>query len=464
MLSDKEWFDKNDNDLEKILSPKENDNPPLGINETKFKRTKKTIINVIGCCYDDTTLTGLFRLNTFSNQIEFAKAPPWDLKHEVGSQITDEDLIYFKYYLGKHAKFEPPTGLILEAIIALAKNNQFHPVRNYLNSLVWDNIPRLDDWLFTSAGVARDAYTVSVARKIMVAAVRRVFFPGCEFHSMMILEGGQGIGKSTLVKTLAGSFYANISFGNIDKDTVDAMQGRWIIEVDELVGFNRQDLEKMKSFLTTPVDRARLSYQRTTKPFPRQSIFIGTTNPVGDNTYFRDESGNRRFWPVKCGVMNVAWMRENRDQLFAEAVVAYKGEENVYLDTQEAIDLASMAQEERLAVDPWLEVIAKHLNDPQTAMFTQYVSVLDMAAVLGIDKERLGRVEASRIGMIMKKMGFPSRRQKKDGVKITLYQVGQVDDENIGDNLGDNLGDNPPQGDNPKVKKGTTGTTFDGVF
>ncbi len=403
--------------------------------EVKVKRTKKTIINVIGCCYDDEHLTGLFRLNTFSNQVEFAKAPPWDKDHPIGSQVTDDDLIYFKYYLGKHAKFEPPVSLLMEGIIALAKNNCYHPVRKYLNDLEWDGQKRLDDWLFNAAGVAKDAYTVAVARKILVAAVRRVFFPGCEFHSMMILEGGQGIGKSTLVKTLGGPFYANISFGNIDKDTVDAMQGRWIIEVDELVGFGRADLEKMKSFLTTPVDRARLSYQRTTKPFPRQNVFIGTTNPVGDNTYFRDESGNRRFWPVKCGTMNVAWMRENRDQLFAEAMIVYKAGETIYLDTQEAIELAQVAQEERLAVDPWTEIIAKHLNDPQKGLFTQYVSVLDLAGELGIPKERLGRMEAIRIGVIMKKMGYLSRRIVKDGVKLTVYQVGQVDQDNGVDNV-----------------------------
>lgn len=403
--------------------------------EVKIKRTKKTIINVIGCCYDDEHLTGLFRLNNFSNQIEFAKSPPWDIEHEIGKQITDEDLIYFKYYLAKNFKFEPPTSLLLEGIVQLAKNNAYHPVRDYLNSLKWDNTKRLDDWLFYAAGVAKDAYTVSVARKILVAAVRRVFFPGCEFHSMLILEGGQGIGKSTLVKTLAGPFYANLSFGNIDKDTVDAMQGRWIIEVDELVGFNRQDLEKMKSFITTPTDRARLSYQRMTKPFPRQCVFFGTTNPIGDNTYFRDESGNRRFWPVKCGQMNLAWMRENRDQLFAEAVEVYKGGENIYLDTTEAQELARMAQDERLAVDPWTEVIASKLNEPQAGLFVQYASVVEIAKMVGVEPDRLGRMEAIRLGIIMRKLGYLSKRIIKDGVKLTVYQVGKIDPDNVPDNV-----------------------------
>lgn len=377
---------------------------------------------MIGCCYDDQSLTGLFRLNTFSNQIEFAKAPPWDTEHAVGSILKDEDLVYFKYYLAKNFKFEPPVSLLMEGIVQLAKTQCYHPVRNYLNALTWDKTERLSDWLFYAAGVPKDAYTVAVARKILVAAVRRVFFPGCEFHSMLILEGGQGIGKSTLVKTLSGPFYASLSLGNIDKDTVDAMQGRWIIEVDELVGFNRQDIEKMKSFITNPADRARLSYQRMTKTFPRQSVFIGTTNPIGDNTYFRDESGNRRFWPVKCGAMNMAWIRENRDQLMAEAVEAYKAGETLYLDTTEALAIAREAQDERLALDPWTEPLAAFMESKKT-LFVQYVSVLDLARGLNIDVAHLTRAEQTRIGTVMRKLGFESRRSRKDGVRTMVYLV-----------------------------------------
>lgn len=438
-MSDKEWFEKNEEELRKLdpeLKPKKKRktkedgiNPSDIAPETKFRRTKKTIINVIGCCHDDERLSGLFRLNTFSNQIEFAKVPPWDKEYEVGKQITDEDLIYFKHYLAKNCQFEPPTSLILEGIVALAKNNSHHPVRQYLNSLTWDKKPRLDSWLEIAAGVVKDAYTISVARKILVAAVRRVFFPGCEFHSMLILEGGQGIGKSTLVKILSGPFYASLSLGNIDKDTIDAMLGRWIIEVDELVGFNKQDIEKMKSFITNPADRARLSYQRMTKTFPRQSIFIGTTNPVGDNTYFRDESGNRRFWPVKCGAINLGWLRENRDQLFAEAMEAYKNSETIYLDSTEAIELARVAQEERLAVDPWTESIARYLNAPD--LFKQYLSPLQIAlGALKIEEKMVGRIESARIGMVMKKLGYASKRIKQNGVRFTVYQVGEIDEQN----------------------------------
>lgn len=405
------------------MSDKENQQFIDGVNdEVRVKRSKKTILNVIGCCYDDEKLTGLFRLNNFSSQIEFAKTPPWDTHHEIGKQITDEDLIYFKYYLAKNCKFEPPTSLLLEGIVQLARNNQYHPVRQYLEALTWDKQPRLDNWLYQAAGVARDAYTTSVARKILVAGVARVFEPGCEFHSMMILEGGQGIGKSTLVKILSGPFYANLSFGNIDKDTVDAMQGRWIIEVDELVGFNRQDIEKMKSFITNPADRARLSYQRMTKTFKRQSIFIGTTNPVGDNTYFRDESGNRRFWPIKCGPINNAWVRENRDQLFAEALIAYKEKETIFLDSQEAIDLARMAQEERLALDPWTEVLNDFMAQKKN-VFVQHVSIIDLAKALNIDISRFTKAEQTRIGTIMRRLGFEGRRIRKDGIRLMIYVV-----------------------------------------
>lgn len=426
------------------MSEKEEQNFMEGITqEVKVKRSKKTIINVIGCFYDDPLLTGLFRLNKFSSQIEYTKSPPWDKEITCGQVLHDEDLIMLKHYLAKNFKLEPAVSLILEGVIALAKNHGYHPVRDYLKSLEWDGTPRLNDWLLYAAGVFKDAYTIAVARKVLVAAVARVFEPGCEFHSMLILEGGQGIGKSTLVKILAGPFYANMSFANIDKDTIDAMQGRWIIEVDELVGFNRQDLEKMKSFITNPVDRARLSYQRMTKPFARQCVFVGTTNPVGDNTYFRDESGNRRFWPVVCGVINLPWLRENRDQLFAEAYLAYKAKETIYLDTQEAIDLARMAQEERLSIDPWTELLHSFMESKRT-MYLEKVTILDLAKALSIDIPKFTRNEQTRIGNIMKKLGYEKRRSLVDGVKITIYylnptdgQCGQPSHENDGqpDNL-----------------------------
>ncbi len=433
-ISDKEWFEKNAEELKKINPQiKKNKKEEDGVNpsdiaiEPKFRRTKKTLLNVIGCCYDDEKINNLFRLNELSDQIEFAKVPPWNQKCKIGKQINDEDLTYFKYYLSKNAKFEPPVNLILEAAIVIAEQNSYHPVRKYLNDLTWDSIPRLDHWLKESSSVEENAYTIAVARKILVAAVARVFEPGCEFHSMMILEGGQGIGKSTLVKTLSGPFYASLSLGNIDKDTVDAMQGRWIIEVDELVGFNRHDIEKMKSFISNPSDRARLSYQRMTKSFPRQSIFIGTYNPTGDNTYFRDESGNRRFWPVKCGTMNLAWLRENRDQLFAEAIFIYKQGEKLFIDTKEAQEIARMAQDDRLSVDPWLEVIAKYLATPN--LYQQHISMLEIAIkALKIEEKMVGRVESSRIGLIMKKLGYVSKRIQQHGVRLTVYQIGENDD------------------------------------
>lgn len=402
--------------------------------ETKKKRTKKTIINVIGCCYDDNSISDMFQLNELSNQIEFAKTPPWESSDTKKYQnVVDEDLIDFKVYLARNFKgFEPPVSLIMEGVVHMAKKKAYHPVKQYLNSLTWDKKPRLDHWLTHAAGVTENVYTKAVARKVLVAAVARVMTPGVKFDHMMILEGGQGIGKSTLVRILGGDWFDNISLMPIDKDTIDAMQGKWILEVDELVGFNRHDLEKMKGFISRPIDRARLAYQRTTKPFPRQSIFIGTTNPLGDNTYFRDETGNRRYWPITCGTINQTWLRENRDQLFAEALVVFKNGEKLFLDDEEAINIAKTAQDKRLAGDPWVPYIVKYIADKK-GLFVREMTVADIAKdCLEIPTARLTKSEQTRIGIILSRMGILSVRREENGQKITVYKLNpdDVEDDN----------------------------------
>ena len=412
------------------MSEKHNDKFLEGhAEETKKKRTKKTIINVIGCCYDDQSISDMFQLNELSGQIEFAKSPPWETIDKVGACVVDEDLVFFKVYLARNFKFEPPTSLIMEGVIHMAKTKAYHPVKQYLNSLTWDKKERLDTWLTQAAGVTENVYTKAVARKVLVAAVARVMTPGVKFDHMMILEGGQGIGKSTLVRILGGEWFDNISLMPIDKDTIDAMQGKWILEVDELIGFNRQDLEKMKGFISRPVDRARLAYQRTTKPFPRQSIFIGTTNPLGDNTYFRDETGNRRYWPITCGTINQTWLKENRDQLFAEALVAFKAGEKLYLDNDDVIGLAKMAQDDRLAGDPWTPYLTKYVTEKK-GLFEREITIPNIAKdCLEIPTARLTRAEQTRIGTILSRMGLVRVRRVENNQKITVYKLNPDDVE-----------------------------------
>lgn len=424
------------------MTNKKPENEPIEgeIIKARKKKSAKSILNVIGVFQEDKDLIGLFKYNRFSNNIEYAKAAEWRSEVITGDPITDDDLVFMKYQCAKRFNFEPSTALVLEGLLVYSHQNAYHPVQAYIKNIKWDGVKRLDEWLFHTAGVVKDAYTVCVARKVMIASVGRIFQPGMEFHSMLILEGGQGIGKSSIVKILGGDWYANLSFAKIDRDTIDAMQGRWIIEVDELVGFNKADVEKMKSFITSPSDLARLAYGKITKNFKRQSIFIGTTNPVGDNTYFRDESGNRRFWPVVCAAINLTWLKENRDQLFAEAYAAFKDGEKPFLDNNEAIELSKITQEERLAVDPWAEVLGPFMEQKK-GLYVENVTTLELAKRLNIDVAKFSRAEQTRIGNVMKKLGYQSKRVAVDGVKMTVYPVGDSSNPKLpaADNLADNL-------------------------
>ena len=183
--------------------------------------------------------------------------------------------------------------------------------------------------------------------------VKRIYQPGCQFDYMLILEGAQGIKKTHLVKALAGDHFASISLKHPGKDTVDAMMGVWVLEIAEMAGFKKTDVETLKDFVSTRKDRVRLAYNRRSDTYPRQCIFIGTMNPEGDNQYFMDSTGNRRFWPITCNT-NAIKLDEFiavRDQLFAEAMILYKNRAPLYLKDENAAFEALLSQEHRQFVD-----------------------------------------------------------------------------------------------------------------
>lgn len=214
----------------------------------------------------------------------------------------------------------------LKAAIALAAyGNRFHPVREYLQSLEWDKRPRVKRLFIDYLGEPESAYAREVARLMMIAAVARIFEPGCKFDSAIVIEGPQGRGKSTFIRTLGKCWFSEFD-GHFDdsKAAVEKMAGSWLIEIPELNGFNKTDVRAIKAFISRQIDVVRLAYEARAAPFPRQSILIGTTN---DTTYLGDATGGRRFLPVECcvGEINTDKLAANVDQLWAEAYRIYRG-------------------------------------------------------------------------------------------------------------------------------------------
>lgn len=239
------------------------------------------------------------------------------------------------------------------AVDIVARKNCFHPVREYLEKLEWDGESRVERLFIDYLGAPDDAYTRSVARLMMTAAVARVFEPGIKFDFAVILQGLQGKRKSTFISVLAKSWFAELE-GDFDdpKQMVEMMQGAWILEMPELGGFVRADVRHIKAFISRRSDKVRLAYAKRAQEYHRQCIFIGSTN---DDKYLKDDTGNRRFWPVVCNVDSIDTERLEReiDRLWAEALHLYRqmraekprGGLPLYLADDDAQQIAARLQE-----------------------------------------------------------------------------------------------------------------------
>jgi putative DNA primase/helicase len=253
---------------------------------------------------------------------------------------------------------------IKDAVEIVTRQNKFHPVKDYLKTQQWDGKKRVETLLHVYLGSADTAYVREVTRKTLVAAVARIFEPGCKFDYVLTLVGPQGIGKSRLISKLAGEWYSD-TFGSLqNKDAMENIQGVWIMEIGELAGFKKQEIETIKLFVAKQEDRFRIAYARRVEPFPRQCIFIGTTNNM---EFLQDPTGNRRFWPILCGV-EPGWQRrqldmsnEERAQIWAEACVMYAEGEDLYLNEEVEIE-AKGVQAEFTETDSWEGMIGRYIE------------------------------------------------------------------------------------------------------
>lgn len=326
-----------------------------------------------------------------------------------GIEVADTHDLALKHHLSCHYGFEPSKELCFEAHSIIAQKQRFHPVKKYLETLTWDGVLRLDQWLVDAfRAVGPHEYLQAVGRKVLVAAVARIYEPGCKFDHMAVLEGNQGEGKSMSLGMLVGPQWFTDSLGDIhNKDVVDQMIGKWMVEVSELDSIKGREAEAVKAFVSRQVDRVRLSYARRAEDFPRQCIFIGSTN---DKEYLTDETGNRRYWPIQVGLARRKWLRENRDQLWAEAKFRYELGEKLYL-SKELEQVAKGEQEKRFEVDEW-EGELKQITTSQEEPFitTELWRVLNA----GMANGHPSMYDTKRIGKIMRRLGFIRSTQRVD--------------------------------------------------
>lgn len=304
---------------------------------------------------------GLFVYNEFTDEVMVIRCPQWDDPASFRPRrLADEDYFMIAAHL-EYCDMRVSKETAAEATIKVAKENAVNPPRDYFERLRWDGVKRLDAWLtyYLGADEQPPEYLALVGSKWLIGAVSRIYQPGCKFDSVLILEGVQGLGKSVALRTLAtfgGEEFFCDSVGDIrNKDTIMTLQGKVIVEMAELASFKKNENEEIKAFITRQVDEYRPPYGRGVQKRPRYFVLAGSTNEI-DEGYLTDDTGNRRYWPVKCKAADVAALAEAREQLWAEAAQRYKAGERTYLDPGE-LRFSTHEQKTRLMEDAWQEQI-----------------------------------------------------------------------------------------------------------
>lgn len=351
---------------------------------------------------------GVIAIDEFANSIVKLKAPPY-MHGKVGEWDTTDDARLGLWLATTKGIRMPVRSLeaISEAVNLVAHNHVIHPVREYLDSLQWDGIPRVDDWLNRYLGVTDKQYTRLVGRFFLIAMVARIYKPGCKMDYMPILEGPQGKGKSTALRVLGGQWFSDTPFDMKSKDSYVALPGKWLYEIGELDSFNRAESTLAKTFIASMEDNYRAPYERRNRKHKRQCMFAGTTN---QDEYFKDPSGNRRYWPIRVTLIDIDGLKKDRDQLFAEAVALFRDGERWHPTREEDTLYFQPEQEEREIGDPWFGIVREYLSNQSASEFTT-ADVLIGCLKFEMSKIGPARQEATRIGVIMKKLGWTKHRR-----------------------------------------------------
>jgi predicted P-loop ATPase len=318
--------------------------------------------------------------------------------------MTDADVSVVQIMLQHAGLKRLSKDVAHQAVGHLAEQRRFHPVRQYLGGLVWDRRERAARLFPDYFGTPDTAYMTTIGAMFLISMVARIRTPGCKVDHMPVLEGPQGGLKSTACRILGGEWFSdNLPDIGEGKDVSVHLRGKWLVEVAELHALGRAETTLLKSFISRTTERYRPPYGRLEVIEPRQCVFIGTTNR---DVYLRDETGGRRFWPVKVGVINTEALARDRDQLFAEAVVRFGRGEPWWPTAQFEREHMVPEQSARYETDAWEESIQEHLGG------LDRTTIPAVAQSLGIERARLGTTEQRRIAAVLERLGW--RRGKRD--------------------------------------------------
>lgn len=397
--------------------------------KTDEGKAKNLLANAITALRHDEAWRGIIGWDEFALQTVALKNGPAGI--ECGQWSGRNDLIATEWLqrIGLFVSLQ----ITEQAVEAVAHENPFHPVRDYLHSLQWDGVPRINSWLTDFCGADKNEYTAAVGSKWLISAVARVMQPGCKVDTALIFEGPQGLNKSTAFEVLGGRWFTDDMPEMHGKAAAECVAGAWIIEIAELAAMGRSDVESAKAFITRRVDRFRAAYARRVSSSPRQSVFCGTVNPEGGG-YLKD-SENRRFWPVRIGDVDVAGLSVARDQIWAEAVVKHSDGVQWWL-SGDIVTVAKQEQECRRQKDEWEAQIEKYITHlsvwnvvAQERVWTERTSPLSEISVgdalenaLGVPASRWTQSDQNRVSRCLKSLGWERFQKREGSSRVWLYR------------------------------------------
>jgi len=372
---------------------------------------------------------GVLAFNEFSVGTTALKPPPW-IGATPGEWTDQEDRLTANWL--QHAGIFVSVEIAGQAVQAAAKDRRFHPIQQYLDNLKWDGTKRIDTWLSRYLGADPTEYTAAVGRRWVISGVARIYKPGAKADCCLILEGPQGQKKSSALHTIAGEWFTDEIADLGSKDAAMQTRGVWIIEIAELDSMSRGEVSKIKAFMSRTTDRFRPPYGKRLIESPRQCVFAGSVN---HSSYLRDESGGRRFWPVRCGSINLKDLAADRDQLWAEAVVWYRADSPWWLESIELNRQAEKEQEDRYEGDPWDEVIAAWLESPRErydekghpvgpfASTAESVSITDILAHgIGKRQDQWSQSDKNRVARSLRSLRWERYRAREGETREWRYR------------------------------------------
>jgi len=381
---------------------------------------------------------GVIGYDDFAAKIMKRKTTPFG--SPVGEWTPEDDDMLGLWLIENIGLLIKSNEAIVRGVSMAAHKNRFHPLRMYLEGLKWDGVRRNHRWL-------RDAFNADCSGKdeeeqerrarylelagqiFLICMVKLAYEPGA--HYCLILEGLQGEGKSKALRILGGQWFCDTPFAKVgDQNSYMAIQGAWLYEIAELDAFNRSETTAIKAFMTQPIDRYREPYERRMRDRPRQTAFAGTTN---NKEYLKDETGNRRFFPVECRSVNHVWLEQNRDQLFAEALHDWRNGALPYPSRDDERAYFFPEQQAREIGDPWAEKVYRYLYQDVDGMLVKKVTTFDLLVkAVGVTADKIdgNRSMATRIGKIMTRLEWGHGRESY-GARERFYTRPREQDQGV---------------------------------